>query len=177
MAGFAFALLLLCLAPQLASLAIAASLTPAPASLAPAPLPAPASLASPGKFIPVSVSAMEDDQLAATKRLLHFKQLLQRQGRGKEPAEETEIVQSDLSQVLTKGLSDKNDPVAVIERKKRKMWKSWKKFKKWKKKKRKKRRMRNRIIKIITRKLESRLNQAGVHLNDKKLKRLFDIQL
>ena len=140
-------------------------------------------LALPGKFIPVKPAGTLADQPRLSGDVLHkiqmFKEMLAKRGNRKLKVEATdniatlEVPGSD--KIIPTDLDDTDETIAKIEKKKKRMRKEWKKFKKWRRKKRKRKKMRNRIIQMITRKLEGKLQQAGINLNDKNLKKIFDI--
>jgi hypothetical protein len=52
--------------------------------------------------------------------------------------------------------------------------KELKKFRKWRKRKRRRKRLKKRITKIISNRLEIRLRDIGIKLNDKNIGRIFD---
>ena len=137
----------------------------------------------PGKFIPVNPTPERPPSLAdlspdVLDKLEKFKEMLARRG-ARQPKvqltpENTESLKTSDTGSTT-DLVGSDETVKKIQKKKKKMRKEWKKFKKWRRKKRRKKKMRNRIIQMITSKLEGKLQEAGGKLNEKNLKRIFDI--
>ena len=136
----------------------------------------------PGKFIPVQSPLPEKSELSedVLQKLQEFREMLARRGSSQPKVELTpenpesgDIENFDDNSTID--LDESDETIKMIKKKKKKTKKEWKKFKKWRRKKRRKKKMRNRIIQMITSKLEGKLQEAGGKLNEKNLKRIFDI--
>ena len=133
----------------------------------------------PGKFIPVSrpsnTQSLTQDEMISIKRL---RELLARGGaRAEQPHLELTVgdldTKTDISDSTETDVGD--ETIETLKKKRKKMKREWKKFKKWRRRKKRKKKMRNKIIQMITTKLEEKLEAAGGKLNEKNLKKIFDI--